>query len=374
MKQKIITTLLLLSSLLLLFTGCTSAGSASSWPGYTIFEKTAYLSYGSQTFAVDLKNGALVWKYPSDEDRSRQVYAAPATGDGFVLVGDYNGSITALDQTNGTEKWEFDGANDRYIGSALISDGMVYTPNSDHYLYALDTEGNLKWKFKGDGPNWTKPLADENMIYLASMDHKFYGFDKKFSQDDLANAEDGSKTLLANAKWSIDLGMAVVGDPVLDNGIAYVATIEGRLFAIDVKNKKLLWSFTNNGNLGAVWGTPVVTDEAIYVADVNGNIHAVDLLDGSALWSSPFSAGGKVISSGAAYEEGAVFATDEGKIFMINLNKEPKTITNLGNPIYSTIDLVGEQIVFAPASEVSLLTAFDLNGFEVWAFLPPEKK
>ncbi len=115
---------------------------------------------------------------------------------------------------------------------------MVYAPNSDHYLYALDTAGNLEWKFEGVGPNWTKPLADENMVYLASMDHNFYAFDKEFSHNDLVNAEDGSKTLLPNAKWSIDLGMAVVADPVFNDGVMYVVTIEGRLFAIDVESEK----------------------------------------------------------------------------------------------------------------------------------------
>jgi len=370
MKQKIFTTILILSSLLILFTGCITSGAASSWPGYSIIKETVYLSYGSQTFAVDMKNGGLLWRYPSSENNSNQVYAAPATGDGLVIVGDYGGLLTALDETNGTKKWEFGGDEDRYVGTSLISDDMVYAPNTDHYLYALDTEGNLVWKFKGAGPNWTKPLADENSIYLASMDHNFYAFDKEFSQNDLVNAKDGSKTLLPNAKWSIDLGMAIVGNPVLVDDVVYVVTIEGNLFAIDVKSEKLLWSFDDNGDLGAVWGTPVVMDEVIFIADENGNIYAIDVLDGSSLWPSPFSAGGKVVGSGAAYQDGAIFATDEGKIFMINLNKEPKTITNLENPIYSTISFVGEQIIIAPASKASLLAAYDLNGFEVWAFLP----
>jgi len=370
MKQKLISTVLVLSSLLILLTGCTGAGAATSWPGISIFEETGYLSYGSQTFVVDLKNGDLLWQYPSDDERSKQVYAAPAIGDGLVVIGDYDGLLIGLDQNNGIKKWGFDGANDRYIGEALISDGMVYAPNSDHYLYALDDEGNLQWKFKADGPNWTKPLADANMIYLASMDHNFYAFDKEFSQNSLVNAKDGSKTLLSNPKWSIDLGMAIVGAPVLWDGVVFVATIEGGLFAIDVKSEKLLWSFNDNGSLGAVWGTPVVNDDAVFVADEDGNIYAVSVLDGSALWSSPFSAGGKLVASGAAYQDGVVFATDEGKIFTVNLNKEAKTITNIENPIYSTINIVGDQIVFASASEESLLAAYDLNGFGIWKFLP----
>ena len=372
MKQKILITLLIFAGLLLLFTGCTRVGAASSWPGYSIYEQNAYVSYGSQTIAVNLKNGGLLWKYPSDEDRSRQLYAAPATDDEIVVVGDYNGLLTALDQTNGTKRWEFDLAENRYIGAALISDGIVYAPNTDHYLYAIGIDGNLDWKFKGDGPHWTKPIADEEMVYLASMDHNFYAFDKIISANDLDNAEDGSKTLLKTAKWTLDLGMAVVGDPILEDGVAYVATIEGKLFAIDVADGKLLWVFDNNGDLGAVWGASVVTEDAIFIADVDGNVHAVDASDGSALWPSPFSAGGKVVGSGVAIPDGAIFATDEGKIFMINMKKEPKTIANVEIPIYSSINFVEERIIFAPASEESLLSAFDLNGFEVWAFMPSE--
>lgn len=370
MKLKILAILIILTSLLFLFTGCTSVGAATSWPGFTINGETGFLSNGSQTYAVDIKNGSQLWNYPSDIDRGRSFYAAPTVADGLVVVGDYNGSLTALNETNGTIKWEFNGASDRFIGSALIIDGMIYAPNSDYYLYALDTDGSLMWKFKADGPNWTTPLADENSIYLASMDHHFYAFPKNISVNDLVNAKDGSRTLLENAKWTIDLGMAVTADPVLVDGKVYVATIEGNLFAIDPSSEKVLWNFNDNGNLGAVWGTPVVTENAIFIADMNGNIYAIDPADGSTLWPSPFSVGGKVIGSGSAFENGVIFATDEGKIFSINSDKEPKTITNYEFSIISDVRADGESIVFAPASSDSLFTEIDPNGFEVWSFLP----
>ena len=370
-KQLLIILVFIICALFLL-SGCTRTTAASSWPGYSVSEETAYLSYGVQTFALDLANGSELWKYPSEVDRARQVFAAPAFGEGLVVVGDFNGSLTGLDSSNGVKQWVFDGAKDRFIASALIDGDTVFAANSDHYLYALNTDGDFLWKFKTEGPNWTKPVSDDGSIYFASMDHSFYAIEKGISNNQLAQAEDGSKTLIADPSWSIDLGMAVVADPVIQDGIAYVATIEGVLSAIDTDGQEILWKFTDNGELGAVWGAPVVTDDVVFVADINGNIYGINISDGSALWPSPFKAGGKVVGGGVFIDDGAVFANDEGKLFILSAEKEPRTITNLEDQILSPLGFSGENIIVSPASAEALLTAIDLNGFEVWSFLPAE--
>jgi eukaryotic-like serine/threonine-protein kinase len=370
MKLKILPKLIIFSSLLFLLAGCTNAGAASSWPGFSLSEDIAFISNGSQVHAVDMENGSQLWKYPAEGDRNQLFYAAPTVNNGLVVVGDYSGSLTALDESNGTFKWEFSSATDKFVGSVLISDGIVYAPNSDHYLYAIDSDGDLIWKAKTNGPNWTAPVAGEDFIYFASMDHNFYAVPKNVNLNSLVTADDGSKTLLENMNWKIDLGMAVTADPVIVDGVAFVATIEGNLYAIDISSKKILWNFNNDGNLGAVWGTPVVTENGVFIADTNGDVFAVDQNNGSPLWATPLSVGGKIIGRGAAFEDGVVFASDEGKIFSINSEKETKTITTFETPLVTGFSVVGDQIIFAPNNESSLLSAHDKNGFEVWSFLP----
>jgi len=370
MKKKNIQIALLITMLAFLISGCTSAGAASSWPGVTIIENTGYVSNGAQTFAVDLKNGSLIWKYPAEAERARQAFSAPKVGEGIAVFGDYNGALIAVDAENGTKQWEFSGAKDRYIGSIVLADGMIYAPNTDHYYYALDTEGSLQWKFKTEGPNWTTPVSDADGIYFASMDHTLYAFEHTFLSASMDIAEDGSKTLRTDVKWTLDLGMAVVADPVLVDGVIFVATIEGKLYAVDAANGSTIWSFNNSGNLGSVWGTPVVGDSIVYFADVDGSVYTVDKETGKQLWPSAFSAGSKIVGGGVLTSDGVIFATEDGKLFLINSEKEPKTISNFEKAIFSPLGISGENIIAAPANEDALLTAIDPNGFEIWSFLP----
>ena len=165
--KKNILILLVISIAALLFSSCTSrVGAATSWPGFSVDDESVFLSFGAETYAIDLNNGRLNWKYPSEPDRTRQAYSAPKIAGDLVVFGDYANNLVAVDASNGTEKWVFSGAADRYIASSEAVKEFIYSPNSDGYIYALDFDGNLLWKFLANGPNWTKPLADDENLYV----------------------------------------------------------------------------------------------------------------------------------------------------------------------------------------------------------------
>lgn len=370
--QKKIFTILIVSIAALLISSCTRAGAASSWPGFSADDETGYLSYASQTYGINLKNGSLEWKYPSEADRARQAYSAPTVAGGLAVFGDYSGVLVAVNAENGTKDWEFSGAEDRYIAAVEISNDMVYAPNSDGTVYVLDLDGNLQWKFNTSGPNWSKPVADDEYVYIASMDHSVYAITHAFTASSLALAKDGSKTLREDAAWTADLGMAVVTDPVLLDDILYVATIEGAVFALNAQTGSVIWSFNDGGELGAVWGAPVVDEDVVFFADIEGKVYSVDRESGKPSWPSPFSAGGRIVGGGALTDDGVVFANDEGKVFLINREKEPRTLASYENAVYSSISVYDGNILIAPASEEGLLTAIDTEGFEVWSFVPAE--
>ncbi len=78
MNNKTIRLIILMLLTSVLISGCTtsSAASASSWPGMTLDNGEGFLAYGTQVYALDLKNGSLLWSYPEGGSSKVQFYAA----------------------------------------------------------------------------------------------------------------------------------------------------------------------------------------------------------------------------------------------------------------------------------------------------------
>ena len=122
--------------------------------------------------------GTEIWRYPNGApDPKKTFYAQPVlTPDGQLIVGGFDHILYSLDPNTGNVNWTFEGATDRYIGAALVTDQGIFAPNADGNLYALDFKKNLLWTFKSQEPLWAQPATDQSCecIYVSSMDHVLY--------------------------------------------------------------------------------------------------------------------------------------------------------------------------------------------------------
>lgn len=364
--------LIVLSLMILgLISGCTgSTGAASSWPGMNSEGGEGYFAYGTQVFAIDTKNGSLEWRFPAEPDTKVQFYAAPEIGENYIYAGSYFNTLVAIDKTNGVGKWVFAKALDRYIGSPLAFESLVFAPNSDKFLYALNDSGDLLWKFEAAGPNWTKPVTDGTSVFLASMDHHLYALKMQYGSNELELDKGGSRTLVSAPIWKIDLGTAIVTNPVFMNGSIYVATLDGNLHSVNVNSGKINWSYLNGDGYRSVWGSLVATDEAVFFGDEAGNVYAVSTANGQPVWQAPFAAGASIIAGGVLTDEGPLFVNEDGKVFIINLDQEPKPVISLDMVIYASPVVADGKVILAPATKEKLFMAIDLDGKEIWSYIP----
>jgi outer membrane protein assembly factor BamB len=95
----------------------------------------------------------------------------------------------------------------------------------------------------------------------------------------------GDNTWLRLA-WHFDAEVPVNASPAVVDGVAYVGDTLGQLFALDVQNGGLLWTWTVPSH-GAIRGSPAVdpAHKLVIVSASDGTLNAVTASTGSLVWS-----------------------------------------------------------------------------------------
>jgi polyvinyl alcohol dehydrogenase (cytochrome) len=160
----------------------------------------------------------------------------------------------------------------------------------------------------------------------ASGAWSFYGADLTGSRA-LASDLDSSTVAGLNPAWSVEIGGPVSATPVIADGVAFVGSYDGNLYAVDLASGSSVWAYATGAavqepNLGiplGITGSAAVADGVVYVGDAAATVHAIDSVSGQAIWtvkvddqvsaciwSSP------VIWNGAVYVGVASVAKEEG--------------------------------------------------------------
>lgn len=121
-------------------------GTGRIWGGATVAGDNLVTPNMDQraVFAVRLADGQPAWRTDDAASVSDVVVAGPS-----LLVGAIDGSLRALDATNGSVKWRFD-ADGWVTGAPLVAGDTIYTPSMGGSIYALTLDGQQRWRFRLD--------------------------------------------------------------------------------------------------------------------------------------------------------------------------------------------------------------------------------
>ena len=119
----------------------------------------------------------------------------------------------------------------------------------------------LLWQFKTGGPINASPVVANGILYIGSTDGKLYALDAK---------EWG-------IKWAFNAGSAIRFSAVVWGGRVYFSTRDNMVYALDAKTGDVLWEFKAKGWMDS---PPVVFDRTVYTGAFPTRIYLLDAFTG----------------------------------------------------------------------------------------------
>ncbi|MCR4277874.1 MAG: PQQ-binding-like beta-propeller repeat protein [Candidatus Berkelbacteria bacterium] len=265
---------------------------------------TIYQGSWDKYFYAINPDGTLKWKYltkgtisyPASIDKNGNIYL----GGGDAHFGP-DGNIYAFDK-DGKSLWTYDTKMLRVGSPAIGYDDLLYFPASP-VLFVLNTEGKLVWKkgpdvtaIPGGAPNGAAPVApcDPPPAPCSSA----------------TNAPDNN-----SATGREDIA-GIITPAITPDGIIYIGTSQGKIFAIDSKTQETKWTYQTGKNpeqKGVDYGLPsfVMADKdgTSYFGSVDYKFYAMTK-DGKVKWT--YETGGKIMEAAPAIgADGTIYFTSE---------------------------------------------------------------
>jgi outer membrane protein assembly factor BamB len=326
---------------------------SNNWHGLAADAEHAYISGGSFVYAVDLKTGNEVWRYPAEADSKLLFYATPVlTADGQLLIGSAGTKhpFVSLDPATGRENWVEEKGKGAWLASPLVLNETIYAPNTDGFLYTLDLNGKAAADpIELGGALWAAPSTDGSLLYVTSLDHNFHIID-------IANGT------IADP---IDLGGAAPSSPAVGTDGVYVGSFATTIEFVQPNGRHEVIATAENW----IWGAPILDGETLYYADLNGKIYSLDLASGSQNWDV-VQPDGPIVASLLVTADQIYVATEAGTL--VALDREGETVweKTVDSKIYTTPVLSGDLILVAPYQAEFFLAAYDAQGKQAWTFTP----
>lgn len=258
-------------------------------------------------YCVDADTGRVNWRY----EIRNPIVSQPTVADGRVLVTTTDDTIYAFDAGTGKWLWHYRRRSSEVstilgASSPLVDGQEVIAGLSDGFLVALSlNDGQLKWERKlHQGTKFTDvdahPVLENGILYIPSYDGALYALKRE-------NGE---------VIWRFDAGGAK--RVTLDGDRLYFPSSDGSVYALQKDNAHSIWRFELDG------GVPtrlVVTDRYVIVGSSFQYLYVIDKATGRGLYR--YNVGyGSGFSGAPAFDPSdkrLYFLSDGGNLYAFHL-------------------------------------------------------
>ncbi len=200
-----------------------------TWTSPALDDDVVYMGTGDGTvYAMDRTDGTELWNYTTEET----IYSSPTVGeDGLVYFGSYDGFLYALNP-DGTLEWDHDVGSKIHPSPSLGQDGTVYVGSHDGGFHAVN-EGELEWSFEAeDRISSSAAIGAEGNIYFGSEDGTFYSLGP--DGEERWSFSRGNQDFESVEIGEYESGGAFYSSPAIgEDGRIYTNSFDGNAFAFN---------------------------------------------------------------------------------------------------------------------------------------------
>jgi outer membrane protein assembly factor BamB len=213
-------------------------------------------------------------------------------------------------------------------------------------ILGVGNVGSLQLKWKTPLVVMTglsSPAVVNGVVYIGSDDGKVYAF----------SASTGAEL------WSYTTRGDIVSSPAVANGVVYVGSYDGNLYALDATTGAKKWNYYTGS---AVASSPTVANGIVYVGNNAGNVYALNASTGSQLWTF---AGGDGTFSSPALANGVVYVGSQS-VYALNASTGVQLWRYSTDLAPSALAVANGVIYAASTSNVYALNAN--TGVNLWTY------
>jgi eukaryotic-like serine/threonine-protein kinase len=195
---------------------------------------------------------------------------------------------------------------------SIAQDASMFRGGLNHSGYYLGkgvpSFSGIKWTFHTKGQVTSSPAIADGVVYVASTDGNMYAIDQ----------QSGS------LRWKFSTEARIPSSPAVAKGVLYFGSYDGNFYAIDARNGKLKWKARSlehrfaakhlHGSLPAdetmpdpfdvYLSSPAVWNDSVYFGSGDGNVYSLDANSGAQRWKFRT---GDVVHASPAIADGRLY-------------------------------------------------------------------
>jgi outer membrane protein assembly factor BamB len=171
-------------------------------------------------------------------------------------------------------------------------------------------------------------------------------------------------------KWQIPLGVpssdfVLESSPAVANGVVYVGSVEGIVYALNASTGAKLWTFATGGD---VESSPAVANGVVYVGSDDGNLYALNASSGAKLWSFVTGITENPLTSSPSVVNGVVYVGAGDDLVALNAGTGSRLWSFAVGSVLESSPAVANGVVYMGSTEGIVYALNASTGARLWSF------